>query len=135
GDINGDGLTDLLIGAPAASSYAGASYVVFGKSGIGSLGMFYVSALTGANGFALTGFPAGSQGGSSVSSAGDINGDGLTDLLIGRSEERREGGECYVVFGKSGIGSSGTFDVSALTGANGFAITGFTEGSEAGSSA
>ena len=33
GDINGDGVADLIIGAHAANSNAGASYVVFGKRG------------------------------------------------------------------------------------------------------
>ena len=38
GDINGDGVADLIIGAYGANSYAGASYVVFGKPGIGGSG-------------------------------------------------------------------------------------------------
>ena len=61
---------------------AGASYVVFGKSGIGSSGSLALSSLNGSNGFVLNGV-ASSHSGYSVSGAGDINGDGIADLIIG----------------------------------------------------
>ncbi|HXH54762.1 MAG TPA: integrin alpha, partial [Gammaproteobacteria bacterium] len=81
GDINGDGLSDLIIGANWASSggrtYAGSSFVVFGTNK--SLGAtLELSTLNGANGFRINGALAGDQSGVFVASAGDINGDGLS---------------------------------------------------------
>ena len=132
GDVNGDGVDDIIIGAisadPNGNSSAGESYVVFGGAGIGSSGAIGLSALDGSNGFVLQGSAAGDLSGASVSIAGDINGDGIADICIGAPYADPNGntdaGESYVVFGGAGIGSSGTFALSALNGANGFVING-----------
>ncbi|MEH1839380.1 MAG: Ig-like domain-containing protein [Nostoc sp.] len=130
GDINGDGIDDLIIGAsgadPNGQQYAGASYVVFGRgSGFGA--SFDLSSLDGSNGFAINGIDTDDFLGASVSSAGDINGDGIDDLIISASGADPNGksraGESYVVFGRgSGFGAS--FDLSSLDASNGFAING-----------
>jgi Ca2+-binding RTX toxin-like protein len=107
GDINGDGIADLIIGAYGATANgngsAGESYVVFGGSGVGSSGSLNLFALNGSNGFVLNGIAAGDSSGRSVSSAGDINGDGIADLIIGAPDADPNGiygaGESYVVFG------------------------------------
>ena len=86
GDVNGDGVDDLLIGAPRADpngNYSGASYVVFGRAGVGNGGNLQLSALDGTNGFRLSGVAANDNSGLAVSMAGDVNGDGMDDLLIG----------------------------------------------------
>ncbi|MEH1988583.1 tandem-95 repeat protein [Nostoc sp.] len=133
GDINSDGIDDLIIGAPNAPSAQdriGSSYVVFGSnSGFGS--DFNLSSLNGSNGFAINGINLYDYSGSSVSSAGDINGDGFDDLIIGAESASPNGqnraGESYVVFGSnSGFGAS--FNLSSLNGSNGFAIKGLDEG-------
>ena len=121
GDINGDGVADLIIGANNANSGAGASYVVFGKPGIGSTGSLTLSSLNGANGFVLPGVASSGESGQSVSGAGDINGDGVADLIIGAYLANSGAGASYVVFGKPGIGSIGSLTLSNLNGANGFA--------------
>ena len=89
GDINGDGIADLLIGAYGAGpngAYSGASYVVFGRN-TARTGAFPASLdlsdLDGTNGFRLSGVEADDSSGRAVSGAGDVNGDGIEDLLIG----------------------------------------------------
>ena len=66
---------------------------------MGSSGIFNLSSLTGANGFKLDGENNGDDSGTSVSTAGDINGDGVADLLIGAYGHANSTGRSYVVFG------------------------------------
>ncbi|MEH2295670.1 beta strand repeat-containing protein [Nostoc sp.] len=128
GDVNADGIADLIIGASGADPNgdgSGQSYVVFGKS-TGFSRTFNLSSLNGANGFAINGIKSGDNSGISVSSAGDVNDDGITDLIIGTPNASPNGydsGQSYVVFGKS-TGFSPTLNLSSLNGANGFAING-----------
>ena len=61
----------------------GKSYMVFGRAGLGSSGGLALSSLNGTNGFALNGDGANDQSGCSVASAGDLNRDGIVDLVIG----------------------------------------------------
>lgn len=69
----------------------------------------------GSNGFVLNGIDANDRNGISVSSAGDVNGDGVDDLIIGASTADPDGkssaGESYVVFGRDF--SSCTSDLNA----------------------
>ncbi|MEH6523794.1 Ig-like domain-containing protein, partial [Sulfitobacter sp.] len=124
GDVNGDGVDDLIIGAsggdPNGGSYTGESYVVFGSTG-GFTSSLSLSALDGSNGFRIDGIDSGDYSGRSVSSAGDVNGDGIDDLIIGATYA--EAGESYVVFGDTG-GFSSSLSLSALDGTNGFRIDG-----------
>ena len=55
GDVNADGVADLIIGADGANNYAGASYVVFGSKQLGSRGTLSLADLNGTNGFTITG--------------------------------------------------------------------------------
>lgn len=115
GDINGDEIDDLIIGAPGVAGNPGMSYVIFGRASIGSSGTFSLHSLNGAYGFSITG--SNLYFGESVNSAGDINADGINDLIIGDTSAS------YVIFGASGLGSSGVFSLN-LDGSNGFIITG-----------
>ena len=83
--MNGDGFDDLIIGARRASPndrYSGSSYVVFGKAS-GFNAALDLSSLDGNNGFRLNGEAALDHSGISVSTAGDVNGDGFDDVIVG----------------------------------------------------
>ncbi|MEO8350138.1 MAG: Calx-beta domain-containing protein [Chthoniobacteraceae bacterium] len=138
GDVNGDGLDDLIIGAYLATSNgieSGASYVVFGRtSGFGAT--FDLSALDGSNGFKVLGEAAGDRSGVSVHGAGDVNGDGFDDIIVGARGADANGtnsGASYVVFGRAGAFSA-TFDLSTLDGITGFKLLGEVAGDFAGES-
>ena len=130
GDVNGDGYDDLIIGANGVGSSAGATYVVYGgASAPGTNGVLDISMLDGTNGFTLTGIDADDYSGRSVSSAGDVNGDGYDDLIIGAYGADLNGnddaGETYVIYGgASAPGIDGVLDLSDLDGTNGFTLTG-----------
>ena len=143
GDVNGDGYDDLIIGAPGADATGkadtGETYVVYGGvSAPGTDGVLDLSALDGTNGFALAGIDRFDASGYSVSSAGDVNGDGYDDLIVGArgaDPNGRSSGETYVVYGGvSAPGTDGVLDLSALDGANGFTLTGIDARDESGGS-
>ena len=152
GDVNGDGFDDVIVGAPRAdpnsdgSTYgsgtarAGESYVIFGSAtGIGTNGVMSVATLNGTDGFRLAGTGRGDFSGDSVSSAGDMNGDGYDDVIVGapfaRTENGISTGEAHVVFGSArGAGSNGTLSLDALDGTNGFHIVGASSSDRFGTS-
>ncbi|MBL9101326.1 MAG: FG-GAP repeat protein [Myxococcales bacterium] len=101
GDVNGDGLPDLVIGAPGANSEAGTTYVVFGKSDTSTV--YLVTVGLGTGGFAIHGTKASDFSGTSARGAGDVNGDGLQDVIVGAFGADPNGaasGAAYVIFGR-----------------------------------
>ena len=128
GDINGDGFDDMLIGGYRADLHganSGVSYVVFGSAS-GFPANFNLSSLNGTNGFQLNGITRGEYSGTSVSTAGDVNGDGFADIIVSGYHADPHGhnsGAAYVVFG-SASGFPAELEFSALNGTNGFRISG-----------
>jgi hypothetical protein len=126
GDVNGDGLADLIVGAlsgdPGGDESAGESYVVFGKASSTPVSLVAL----GAGGFGIHGIDTNDFSGESVSGAGDVNGDGLADLIVGAASADpgdSRAGESYVVFGKA---SSTPVDLATLSD-GGFRIDGIDE--------
>jgi len=128
GDVNGDGFDDVIVGAHGADlggTSSGSSYVVFGHAN-GFAPALDLSALNGTNGFRLDGVSIKDYSGRAVGTAGDLNGDGFDDLIIGAAGTDQAGtdsGSSYVVFGKAS-GFSASMSLSALNGTNGFRIDG-----------
>lgn len=126
GDVNGDGLADFIIGAPgadpAARTDAGRSYIVFGKNSGTAVDLATVAA--GSGGFVINGRLAGESSGSSVSAAGDVNGDGLADLIVagpnGGTTASGPAGHAYIVYGKT---TTSAVDLATVaTGSGGYVI-------------
>jgi hypothetical protein len=141
GDFNKDGVDDFVIGAvgfdPPSRSNAGGAVVIFGKTS-GWVDIALASFTSGGAGFWIWGAAAGDYCGSSVSAAGDVNGDGADDLIIGASRAdpllRSTAGITYVLFGHSAATAAfGTIDLSSFSsGSTGFMIFGAATGDESG---
>ena len=116
GDVNHDGVDDVIISAENINNGAGASFVLYGKAGHWS-SQIDLGHLTQSQGFELTG------AGLSTAPAGDVNGDGLPDFIVGNDQPNTATGAAYVVFGKAS-GFPAHLDVTSLNGSNGFSLTG-----------
>lgn len=131
GDVNGDGIADLIIGAEGLSANgngSGAAFVIFGGANAFDTTVD-VAALDGSDGFRLAGPAAYATAGKTVAIGGDFNDDGIDDLIVG-AESLNGIGAAYVIFGSTG-GFAASLSLNAL-GAAGFAIAGINPGDEAG---
>ncbi|MBS1974222.1 MAG: FG-GAP repeat protein, partial [Bacteroidetes bacterium] len=105
GDINGDGYSDVLVGAPQASSNAGAVYIYLGSA----------SGLSTSPSATITDATGGDKFGTSVAGIGDINGDGYSDVLIGAPGVSASKGAVYFFLGSSSGIASGTSASASVT--------------------
>ncbi len=143
GDVDGDGFDDLIIGAPKETangrSQSGRAFVVFGMSQADIAACVNTENELINNQFNncaarssiwIDGANAGDEAGTSVAGAGDINGDGFDDLIIGAPNATAPGGllgkpgagQIYVVFGKA---SPTDFDLASIKSGGGLTVDGF----------
>jgi len=122
GDVNGDGISDIIIGAPYANDQSGSAYVIYGKKA-GHNNM-ETSSLKQEEGFRLNGVSPYSQFGKAVSGAGDVNGDGIDDIIIGVPLAENRAGKAYVVFGKKEARENMYFGDEQMDLNEGFTVTG-----------
>ncbi|MCG7562054.1 LamG-like jellyroll fold domain-containing protein [Pseudoalteromonas sp. McH1-42] len=142
-DINGDGLSDVVVGAPYADTNgenSGSTYVIFGKTGTNYVPLSDMNAGGSDYGFAIHGaYTEDYAGGTLV--VGDVNGDGLGDIVIGETVTRFLAGTgsfalrdlledgtadpnlAYVVYGKKDNNVVQLANVATDYNEQGFAIT------------
>lgn len=130
GDVNGDGLADILLGRQSASTTHGRAYVVFGKTTLGNVPLSAVASGASTMGFALDG-PLSSNAGADVGGLGDLNGDGLADIVVGAPGLGAPGG-AFVVFGRTATSNVALSQLEAGTSALGFVINGAVPGERTG---
>ena len=112
GDIDGDGLSDILAGAydeDEGGLNAGAVYVILGAS-LGENGTYNLSQAD----YKIIGEDEGDWAGIMTSGTGDVDGDGLDDILVGAYGVDDKGpitGAAYLIFGSS-FGENKTIDLS-----------------------
>ena len=131
GDINGDGLADLAIGAYLrGAGLNGAVYAVFGSTSLSALANgtsgFDLGLLNGTQGLTLLGGATDDRTGQWVAAGGDLDGNGYADLVFGDSRADSSAPidppEAHVLSGAAAVGSldSGSgFSVSGFNGSNG----------------
>ena len=100
GDLNGDGFDDVIVTGSRSDDVA--QFVVFG-SNFEDHPVFSADELDGENGFVLPG--------AVLATAGDINGDGFSDIVFSQISTDEERSGLYVLFGHEGIGGSGELSV------------------------
>jgi hypothetical protein len=132
-DLNGDGREDVVVGAELADgggrNEAGSVYVVYGKT---STEPTDLASLGGATGLRIDGAALGSRAGGALAAAGDVNGDGRQDIVVGAPREDAGGsdaGSAYVVFGSAT--PAATIDL-ASPGTSALRIVGAAAGDRAG---
>ncbi len=107
GDMNGDNRADAAIGMPAANAGEGKVVILYGRAGDWPVPPDVEALDASISSMVVSG---SSSLGSHIAPAGDVNGDGLSDLLIGDSGNNR----VYVVYGRyDGTGAS--WDLSTLS--------------------
>uniref|UniRef100_A0AAN0MDV4 Calcium-binding protein n=1 Tax=Yoonia rhodophyticola TaxID=3137370 RepID=A0AAN0MDV4_9RHOB len=111
GDVNGDGFADLIVGSGDTGLGINTTFVVFGKADGAAVRQADIEA--GIGGFVITAAQSADNAGVSVSGAGDVNGDGFDDLIIGAPEGDPDGDDIFDQSGTSFVVFGGDFTGAA----------------------
>ena len=98
GDVNGDGYSDVIVGGFGNASYKGKSYLYLGGPG----------GLSAVSSWSAVGEAASDEFGYSVSTAGDVNGDGYSDVIVEAFANASYKGKTYLYLGGPGGLSAST---------------------------
>jgi hypothetical protein len=153
GDVNGDGIPDVVVGAPEATFTvtpaggpvqnrigAGIVYIVFGKAALSGA----IDTGAGQADLSILGAKSGDKLGFSVA-VGDVNGDGVDDITMGAPgadfpgsatpppAARNDTGAAFVIFGAPSLGNPAAIDLAATNAAN-VALFGVNTGDQFGAS-
>lgn len=125
-DANQDGYKDIIIGArgarPGGKSAAGAVYVLFQDGTRNQTNINLGSIIANpSQGFIISGENANEQFGFSVGNAGDVNGDGWKDIVVGAPYANANNGNAYVLYSKPGLNA---LDLAKLNATSGFKLLG-----------
>ncbi len=97
--VNLDGIDDIIIGSNKANGDTGSAFIIFGSKTLPSE-IIPANGLVPDGGFRVFGESSGDDLGSSVSFAGDLNGDGMPDVIIGAKGVSSGQGAAYLLFSK-----------------------------------
>ncbi len=109
GDVNGDGYDDVIVGASLINSDKGKAYVYYGSA----------SGLSNSPDWVVDGENAYDRFGHSVASAGDVNGDGYDDVIVGAKNytfSTSSKGKAYLYLGsESGLSTTATWTIEGTS--------------------
>ncbi|MDG3003494.1 beta strand repeat-containing protein [Paludisphaera mucosa] len=146
GDVNGDGVADLLVGAPGTGGTSGSAYLVYGGNLISQttvtnsvrfLSLARVGTASGSTPASVAGaVVAGSTGeqlGFAVAGAGDFNNDGFGDILLGGPGFASLTGRATLIYGGANNVVSGSFTADTIpSGVSSLSLIGTATGDQAG---
>jgi hypothetical protein len=152
GDVNGDGFDDIIVSvSDAFASPPRMAYIVYGRATgfpavLNLIDLLPARGGDGSEGFVLRGIPEVSHwGAATFGPTGDLNGDGLDDLIVGGANDGagdlEEVGQTYVVFGRTADGGPAfppVFNLRSLLpagggdGSSGFVVTGINADDQSG---
>jgi hypothetical protein len=123
GDVNGDGYFDVIVGAPgndARGTDAGRAYIYFGGANMDNIADVV-----------LTSAAPGDNFGNSVSTAGDVNGDGYSDVIVGGYLNDNRGvdaGQAYIFYGGANMNSAADVTLTGTSAGDHFGLSVSTAG-------
>jgi alpha-tubulin suppressor-like RCC1 family protein len=138
GDVNGDGIDDLLIGAVGItdenSHKTGGAYLVYGTEAP-LLGVLNTAHLTSwaTTAIKIHGGETGALCGQAVAGIGYFNDDEFSDFAIGCPGASSATGITFVLFGSGAITTNFTLQGDSMVDFQGFRVTGATPGESSGS--
>ena len=109
GDVNDDGYSDVIVGETGFANTAGKAYIYFGGAIMNNIADVI-----------LNGETADSYFGYSVSTAGDVNGDGYSDVIVGAHKYNSNSGKVYIFLGESVMDNTADLTITGLTGERDF---------------